>query len=103
MSFDVTSPPLDKDDRILAVLAASLVGDDAAVVFDVLLIACAKRLLVCEPALSADDREKVMAIVDSFVGPPDQLLAEWQGDWVELLDSFHGNHAEAMIMFLDAV
>jgi hypothetical protein len=31
---------LDKDDRILAVLAASLVGDDAAVVFDVLLTAC---------------------------------------------------------------
>jgi hypothetical protein len=97
---------LDKGDRVLAVLAASRVGDFAAIVFDVLLTAVAKRLLVCHEAaseLSVSDRELVLAIVEGFLGPPEQLLAEWQAEWDELLDSFHGNRDDATIVFLDAV
>jgi len=97
---------LAKGDRVLAILAASRVGDGSAIVFDVLLTAVAKRLLVClDPAseLSAVDRENVLTTVEAFLGPSGQLLADWEAEWVELLDSFHGNRDDAMLVFLDAV
>lgn len=97
---------LAKRDRVLAIFVASQVGDGSAIVFDVLLTAIAKRLLVCHDIaseLSAADRETVLAIVGGFLGSPEQLLAGWQADWVELLDSFHGNRDDAMLTFLDSV
>lgn len=96
---------LPKVDCVLALLAASRVGDGSVIVFDVLLTALAKRLLVChEPTseLSAVDREKVLMIVNGFLGPAGQLLALWQAGWVELLDLFDGNRVEAVPMFLDS-
>jgi len=68
-------------DRVLAILVASRIGDGSAIVFDVLLVAVVKRLLVChEPAaeLSVVDREKVLAIVDGYLGPSEQLVADWE-------------------------
>jgi hypothetical protein len=97
---------LAKGDRVLAKFVALQVGDSSAVVFDVLLTVIAKRLLVCHDIaseLSAVDRGTMLTIVGGFLGSPEPLLAVWQAEWVELLDSFHGNRDDAMLMFLDSV
>jgi hypothetical protein len=93
---------LGVDDRMLVILAASRVGNDS-LVFHVLLTAVTKRLLVCDESvsqLSLTDRRKVLSFVETFIGRAEDVLAEWQSDWVELVASFPGCRSEALKLFL---
>lgn len=93
---------LGVEDRMLVILAASSVGNDS-LVFHVLLTAVSKRLLVCDECgsqLSLTDRRKVLSFVETFIGRAEDVLAEWQSDWVELVASFPGCRSEALKLFL---
>lgn len=76
------------------------------VVFDVMLAAVVKRLLVCaeaSEALSTSEYRSLLAIVEEFIGPPDIVLGRWAVQWSDAVDEFSGDRAAALEWFLEFV